>query len=364
MVALIGASMLAALLIAWELARPLEQLRDCALNTDTLPSRCPIPQNFSIREFKQLAIALNGMVERLRDWGDEIVTAWQEAQNANQVKNQFLATTSHELRTPLNGIIGCLRILREGYCDSREEEGEFLQQADDAAIHLLGIINDILDISRIEAGKLSVSLERVNVCKILKEVIDLQAIPIRKKGLALIVNDCDREIWVTADPAKLKQVLLNVFSNAAKFTESGSIRVSWQIESTAIIPEDGNGNGNGKALGGHLAASQEEWESLSACHHDCLALRVRDTGIGIEPRHQAKLFRPFVMVDGSTTRQFGGTGLGLAISKNLMELMGGSIALFSAGMGQGTTVEIRLPLLSGGHSLPRNSEAIAPLLNN
>ncbi|MFM6785941.1 MAG: histidine kinase dimerization/phospho-acceptor domain-containing protein, partial [Microcystis panniformis] len=158
---LLLAYLVAIVLIARDLARPLEKLRDYALNIQKIPSQKITPQNFNIREINQLASSLEEMLERLRIGGEEIVKSWQEAENANQLKNQFLANTSHELRTPLNGIIGSIRCVMDGFCNSEQEEKEYLQQADNAAVHLLGIIDDILSIAKIEAGKLSVSPEPV-----------------------------------------------------------------------------------------------------------------------------------------------------------------------------------------------------------
>lgn len=334
MFALIAASVLATLYISLELARPVEKLRDYALNEDHYSQiKGKIPQDFKIREFKQLAIALNGMVERLKTWAEELETAWKEAQTANQLKNEFLATTSHELRTPLNGIIGCIRLIRDECCDDREEEMEFLQRADEAAVHLLGIINDVLNIAKIEAGKLSVTIEPVDLGKLLTEVIDLQVVPARSKGLEFIIPDQHKELVVRADPAKLKQVFINVIGNAVKFTESGSISVS--IHTASVTHSSSNHDGRGEKKG-------EKFTPTLLGQR--VVIMVQDTGIGIDPTQQEKLFRPFVMVDASTTRKFGGTGLGLAISRNLMELMGGEITLWSSGEGKGTTVEISLPL--------------------
>ena len=366
---LIAASSLATLYMSSELARPLEQLRDYALKEEHLHSGDSPPQNFQIREFNQLSSALNEMVTRLRAWGEEIVSAWKEAQNANQLKSEFLATTSHELRTPLNGIINCIRVVKDDYCDTKEEEIEFLQQADDAAIHLLEIINDVLDISKIEAGKLSVSLEKVDLQKILNEIIDLQTVPIQKKGLGFTIPIWQEKILVNVDPAKFKQVLINVIGNAVKFTETGTITIKVQVKHNPIDLKK-------KEL--ELASSGSELSFLDLYNleetikskidmvandlkekiiqgssqlstktdliRETVIITVSDTGIGIEPSQQEKLFRPFVMVDGSTTRKFGGTGLGLAISRNLVQLMGGKITLYSAGEGQGTTVNIILPI--------------------
>lgn len=329
MFGLIAASLLATVYISRELALPLERLTDYASSEQHRYTTDRVPHDFRIEEFNQLSEALDSMVERLKTWAEELETAWKEAQAANQLKNEFLANTSHELRTPLNAIIGCIRLVRDECCDDREEEIEFLQRADDAAIHLLGIINDVLDIAKIEAGKLSVVLEPVDLRKLLKEVIDLQAVQIQQKGLELKTPDFQEPVAVRADPAKLKQVLLNVVGNATKFTDQGSITITMQTEEV-----------NGKT-----PDATESLEGQIPRYTSRVLLKVQDTGIGIDPAQQHKLFRPFVMVDGTTTRKFGGTGLGLAISRNLMELMGGSITLYSGGMGQGTTVEISLPIL-------------------
>ncbi|OUL36655.1 two-component sensor histidine kinase [Nostoc sp. T09] len=312
-VGLIGASLLASLYLAPYLAGPVEELRDYALNIYSHHTAQPVPHNFKIREFNQLAQALDQMVERLKAWAEELEIAWKEAKTANQIKSQFLATTSHELRNPLNIIINCVRLVHDGSCDNREEEIEFLKRADETAIHLLGIINDLLDISKIEAGKLSVVTEPLDLRKLLLEVINLQSVNVQKRGLQLKTDLGSESIPVKADAAKLKQVLINVIGNATKFTEEGSITIACEI--------------------------QESYDQSQVLIH------VTDTGMGIDPAQQHKLFRPFVMVDGASTRKIEGTGLGLAISRNLIELMKGSISLKSTGLHQGTTVTITLPLI-------------------
>ncbi|WP_293102482.1 ATP-binding protein [Moorena sp. SIOASIH] len=327
---LIGATLLATIYVARELARPLEQLRDYALNQSQFHSQDRIPQNFKIREVNQLSEAFGGMIERMKHWAEELEATWKEAQTANKFKNEFLANTSHELRTPLNAIIGCLRLIRDGFCDNREEEIDFLQRADHAAMHLLEIINDVLDMAKIEAGKLSVKIEPIYLCDLLDEVIDLQTVPIQQKGLEFHTSDLHQGIIVPADPAKLKQVLINVVGNAVKFTDYGSITIKTRIEPLSLSEKK------------KTVAKASDLTSNSQ-----VVIIVKDTGIGIDPTQQKKLFRPFVMVDGSTTRQCGGTGLGLAISRNLMEMMGGSITLFSPGEGKGSTVKITLPIIDG-----------------
>ncbi|MEA5564510.1 ATP-binding protein [Anabaena sp. UHCC 0399] len=328
-VGLIGASLLASLYLAPYLANPVETLRDYALNIHSHHVANPIPHNFKIREFNQLAQALDQMVDRLKAWSEEIETAWKEAKTANQIKSQFLATTSHELRNPLNIIINSIRFVKDDMCDSREEELEFLERADETAIHLLGIINDLLDISKIEAGKLSVVTEPLDFRQILLEVINLQSVNVQHKGLQLKTNLGTEIIPVKADAAKLKQVLINIIGNATKFTDEGGITISTSLHNTG-----------GKSQ---------------------VTVTITDTGLGIEPAQQQKLFRPFVMVDGNNTRKHEGTGLGLAISRNLIELMGGTITLESAGLNKGTSVKITLPLIeiSKLTPAPESSENLA-----
>ncbi len=318
-VGLIGATLLASLYVARYLARPVEQLRDYALNLHLSDNSSPVLHDFNIREFNQLAQAVFQMVERLKAWSEELEIAWKDAKTANQSKSHFLATTSHELRNPLNIIINSIRLVRDDMCDDREEEKEFLKRADETAIHLLGIINDLLDISSIEAGKLSVAIKPIDFCQVINEVISLQSLNIRQRGLQLNAPILEKQIRVNADTAKLKQVLINVIGNATKFTEAGSITITTEIQ-----------NRNNKS-----------WVTVA----------VKDTGIGIDTEQQQKLFRPFVMVDGATTRKYNGTGLGLAISRNLIELMGGAITLESPGINQGTTVKITLPLIDSENKI-------------
>ncbi|HEY9706840.1 MAG TPA: ATP-binding protein, partial [Oculatellaceae cyanobacterium] len=259
-------------------------------------------------------------------------------------------------------------------CNDREEELDFLERANDAAIHLLGIINDVLDMAKIEAKNLTVEIEPVDLRRILNEVIYLQADSIQHKGLDFHTSDLHEIIAVRADPAKLKQVLLNVVSNAVKFTDSGSITISTRIEPIPETPP--SISPNKEDLGEALVSTEGRNEYLPLAPRDeadwssplmtpsdsCLAtlsyhvvVTVKDTGIGIDPAQQHKLFRAFERVDGSTTPKYG-TGLGLAISRHLMALMGGSIDLYSEGNGRGTTVEISLSMIEPSHLLYRKSE--------
>lgn len=343
---LLAANFLATLYLTRDLALPIEKLQDYAMNIQCRATTERVPHNLSIREFNRLAEALDSMVERLKAWAEELEIAWKEAKTANQLKNEFLATISHELRTPLNAILGCIRLVRDDCCDNRDEEVEFLQRADDAAIHLLNIINDILDISKIEAGTLSVVMEQVDVKRLIKEAIDLQQSAIQQKGLQLEFHEDSQSITVEADPAKLKQALLNLLGNAIKFTDTGRITISTRIEGLSDGQSFNKAHNHNGSMQPHLVIS------------------FQDTGIGIAPDQQQKLFQPFVMVDGSRTRPKGGTGLGLAISRNLIELMGGTIRLDSKGIGQGTTVEVVLPILHSSPSIPVALESKTPKEQN
>ncbi|NET45590.1 sensor histidine kinase [Okeania sp. SIO2B3] len=325
---LVAASVIATIYLARDLARPLEKLRDYALAVNDLDSPNKVPRSRRIREFHQLAIALESMVYRLKRWADKLEVTSKEAQVANQLKSEFLANISHELRTPLNGIIGSIQLIYDGFCDTKEEEMEFLKQANDSAIHLLRIIDDILDIRRIDSGTLSIYFTDVDIGKLLHETIDSFRQDIAQKSLLLKLNIPEQLIIVNADQEKLKQVFKNVISNAIKFTEKGSINIYISQENNSS-----NFAGNTNNLSDNYGRKENQ-----------VLVKIEDTGIGISPEQQDKLFQPFVMVDGTKTRKFGGNGLGLAISRGLMEMMNGSISLYSEGIDRGTTVDIIIPI--------------------
>jgi signal transduction histidine kinase len=314
-IGLLVVSLIAILYLSIELSTPLEKLNQFTIKNREIEADNHFNYNFKIKEIDELYKSLNQMIISLRAGAKEIEQTWQEAKIANQLKNEFLATTSHELRTPLNGIIGSINLIKDGYCDNKEEEIEFLEKADQAAKHLLTIINDVLDISKIEAGQICLDLKPISFYNLLDEIINLQACLIKTKKLDLkVIQMYKQTIMVYADYYKLKQILINILGNAIKFTDSGTITIK-----TSVFKQENQ-------------------------LKDFLNIEITDTGIGIPMEQQAKLFQPFVMVDGSTTRKFGGTGLGLAISKNLIEMMGGSISLFSLGKNQGTTVTLTIPL--------------------
>jgi signal transduction histidine kinase len=241
----------------------------------------------------------------------ELVEANQRLREHSQLKSDFLANASHELRTPLNSILGFLRLILDGMCESPDEERLFIQTAFESAESLLALINDLLDVSKIEAGKMTLDLEAVNLEKLFNELYLLAHLQAREKNLKLELScAADGPITVRADYGKLRQILLNLISNAIKFTDAGSVTV----------------------------------RAIPALERGFVTVNVQDTGIGIQPEMQGKLFGKFIQADSSTTRKHGGTGLGLTIAKSLAELMGGVIKLESDGLGKGTRVSFTVPV--------------------
>jgi len=247
-------------------------------------------------------------------------TAKAEAILASQAKSAFLAMMSHELRTPMNGVLGMARALKDGPLDRRQgEQVEMLIRSGDT---LMAILNDILDLSKVEAGKLELDEVVFDLQDLAERVRELWQEAAAAKNLRLVcVVDPATPRWVTGDPTRIRQIMLNLVSNALKFTAEGCVRV-------ALRPARGEG----------------------------VEIAVDDTGVGMSAEQQARLFQPFTQGDLTVARRFGGTGLGLAICRQLADLMGGYIVVESA-EGEGSTFRVTLPLAAADAPAPVEAPA-------
>jgi len=257
-----------------------------------------------ITEIKRHEEDLAGMVEELR-------AARDQAEAATAAKSQFLANMSHELRTPLNAVIGITEMLTEDAEESGQDDFvEPLQRISRAGKHLLKLINEILDLSKIEAGKVDFHLEEFDLPSLVRDVATTVG-PLAEKNANRLTVACPDDFGtVRTDQTRLRQIILNMLSNACKFTKDGKVSLDVMTETSGPFEQ--------------------------------VVIAVSDTGIGLSQEQVGKLFKDFSQADSSTTRRFGGTGLGLAISRRLARLMGGDIEVQSA-LGEGSTFTLRLP---------------------
>lgn len=314
----IAFGLILAWLIRFVVIRPLLELVDATqkISEGNMDYRVSINRE---DEFGTLARFFNQMMDNVNDNNKQLLITAEKAKQASRAKSTFLANMSHELRTPLNAIIGYTQMLRE---DAKQAENEQaykdLNNIHKSGEHLLSLINDILDISKIEAGITELNIEEQPLDLLISDV-ELVCQPLAdEKNNTFSVNTPDtKNINLNLDITKVRQILLNLISNACKFTENGSITLDIEIDNNWIT------------------------------------FNVIDTGIGISQDHLKKIFNPFQQADDSTTRKFGGSGLGLAISRHFCEKMNGQLSVETE-IGKGTVFKLRLPLNYNQSQQPGN----------
>ncbi len=249
---------------------------------------------------------------------EELSTALRLAREATQLKEQFLANTSHELRTPMNGIMGMINLLN--LTDLTPDQREYAEAVSQCADDLLTIINDLLDLSQIEAGRLSLADEPFDVHESLKAVLKLLRLRATSKELTLTYTvDPDLPAYIYGDSVRFRQILTNLIANAIKFTGSGGV---------------------------HVQLKMCDGEPRLSCE-------VIDSGIGVDEGVRERIFEAFFQADGTTRRRYAGTGLGLTISKQLVEIMGGRIGTYNNIPGPGATFWFELPVRAApAHAVP------------
>jgi two-component system NtrC family sensor kinase len=320
LLAALGFAVLAGMFLAGRMVGPIQALRAGAerIGGGDLSQRIRIKTGDELEalanQFNDMAGRLQesyaGLEQKVEERTREVEEKSRQLEMASQHKSQFLASMSHELRTPLNAIIGLTEMMVSNAARfGTEKAAEPLRRVQRAGTHLLGLINQVLDLSKIEAGKLELSSDLVALAPLINEVVDTGRSLAEQNNNRLVVKCQENLGSLTVDPMRLRQILLNLLSNACKFTKQGEV-----------------------TLLARRVINQGNW----------IEFAVSDTGIGMTPEQQAKLFEEFTQADSSTARQYGGTGLGLAITRKLARMMGGDVTLTSEA-GKGSTFMVRLP---------------------
>jgi signal transduction histidine kinase len=348
-------SLIAAYLLVSKLSRPLKLLASHAKDVASIDFTSTkqrendidkLPTKFK-DEVGRLAESFVFMEAELRKNVQKLIETTQlqkkAAEEANRSKSEFLANMSHELRTPLNHIIGFTElVLDEHFGKLNEQQDEYLTDVHQSSKHLLSLINDILDLSKVEAGKLDLELAEMELMPVLKNSLVMVKEKAMKHGISLNTNTDHVPETIKADERKLKQIIYNLLSNAVKFTHDGG-EIGINASKVDCLVRPGLRWDDPEYL-----KILEEGVKGEDCENqipiDCVKISVSDTGIGLNFEDQDRVFRPFEQADGSASRRYQGTGLGLSLTKRLVQLHGGKIWVESEGEGKGSTFSFVIPV--------------------
>ena len=309
-----------------EISRDLQEAALAQHSTNTKLSAAVEERDQTHRQLRQVLLHLD---DKVRERTTQLEQARKVAESANAAKSEFLASMSHELRTPLNVILGMTEILGERTMGPLNDgQAECIAAVDESGRHLLSLINDILDLSKIEADMLHLDIQDIDIQAVCEASLRFVQEAAMKKKVAVLRHDLQRSGELPADQRRLKQMLVNLLSNAVKFTPSGG-------SVTLEVSQDDEAN--------------------------TLTFAVIDTGIGIAPAHLGRLFRPFQQIDSALNRSFSGTGLGLALVKRMAEMHGGTVGVVST-PGLGSRFHITLPQRSAAKGQSNPPVRVAPLL--